>query len=263
MGEDGSYPIAWAGDKEFIFFSDVDGDGQTERVRYFLGSAKSGNETKQCVTYQNGGSCSVSFSDFISGDLVSAEVAVSVEGDFGWSIEKAEVFADGISLGTICDSGCSDCAGAWQGVLVFDVSDAAADGSVDFTIDATRWVNGFCDWEEPNHAMKAKFELTWNENLSSGEDEFKKGIIDPSGDPVEYQSANEQVSILSHYVRNIPPVFRYYDKEGNRILDYPARLKDTRTMEIYLEVDVNQNEDPPPFQLESRAYLRNLSWNYE
>lgn len=34
-GEDGSYPIEIAGDKEFVFYSDTDRDGIVERVRYF------------------------------------------------------------------------------------------------------------------------------------------------------------------------------------------------------------------------------------
>jgi len=36
--DDGSYPLAKAGDNEFIFFSDIDRDGLTEQVRYFLQS---------------------------------------------------------------------------------------------------------------------------------------------------------------------------------------------------------------------------------
>jgi len=35
-GDDGSYPIKEAGDFQFIFFSDIDKDNATERVRYFL-----------------------------------------------------------------------------------------------------------------------------------------------------------------------------------------------------------------------------------
>jgi prepilin-type N-terminal cleavage/methylation domain-containing protein len=35
-GEDGSWPIMEANDNEFIFFSDVTGDGLADRVRYFL-----------------------------------------------------------------------------------------------------------------------------------------------------------------------------------------------------------------------------------
>jgi prepilin-type N-terminal cleavage/methylation domain-containing protein len=35
-GDDGSYAIAQAGDQQFIFYSDIDRDGVTEKVRYFL-----------------------------------------------------------------------------------------------------------------------------------------------------------------------------------------------------------------------------------
>ncbi len=35
-GDNGAYPLEFAGENEIIFFSDVDFDGQTERVRYFL-----------------------------------------------------------------------------------------------------------------------------------------------------------------------------------------------------------------------------------
>jgi type II secretory pathway pseudopilin PulG len=36
--EDGSYPLVQAGDLEFVFYGDINGDGATERVRYFLNS---------------------------------------------------------------------------------------------------------------------------------------------------------------------------------------------------------------------------------
>ena len=45
-GDDGSYPIVLAGDKEFSFFSDIDEDGETEKVRYFLGSVGSGSDSR-------------------------------------------------------------------------------------------------------------------------------------------------------------------------------------------------------------------------
>lgn len=38
--ENGAYPIVTANDQEFIFYADVDQDGQTERVRYFLEGAQ-------------------------------------------------------------------------------------------------------------------------------------------------------------------------------------------------------------------------------
>ena len=114
-GEDDSYPIVIAADKEFIFYSDIDKDGEVERVRYFLGTAGSGEQTKECQTSLGGGSCSVNFPDFLQGTLTSAEVKVSVDGDFGWdNREYAEIYADGQYLGRICQTDCSDCPGSWE-----------------------------------------------------------------------------------------------------------------------------------------------------
>jgi hypothetical protein len=257
-GDDGSYPIVLAQDKEFIFYSDIDKDGQTERVRYFLGSMGSGNQIKECLTYLDGGSCSVSFSDFLTGSLVSASVKVSVEGDFGWSWEHAEIYADGVSLGRICQNGCSDCAATWQGTKTFDVTSQASDGSIQFIADANWQVDNICDWQEPNHAMKAKFEFSWVENISEGGAEFKRGIINPTASPVEYLLDQEKVQVLTSYVRNAHPIFRYFDEEGNELTDLPARLKNTKVMEVFLVLNVDPNRVPDDFELKSAVQLRNL-----
>jgi len=261
-GEDGSYPIEKAGDNEFIFYSDIDRDGEAERVRYFVGSTDSKSQTKECVTYFKGGVCSVSFSDFLTGVLKSAEVKVSVEGDFGWSREYAEIFADGQSLGNICKTGCWDCAGSWQGTVTFDVSEQAADGVIDFTADASTPVDPFCDWVEQNHSMKVKFELSWTEEIPGAENELRKGVIEPTSPPVEYPSRQEKISILSSYVRNISPIFEYYDASGNKIESYPARLSDTKLMRVFLKINVDPNRAPQDFELESYVQPRNLKEEY-
>jgi type II secretory pathway pseudopilin PulG len=253
-GDDGSFPIEKADDKEFIFYSDIDEDGQTERVRYFLGTVNSGTQTKDCVTFLDGGSCSVSFSNFLSGTLEEAEVKVSVEGDFGRNNEYAEIYADGNYLGNVCQTGCTDCAGTWEGTKTFDVTSQAQDNIAD----ASARVNDICDWEEPNHAMKAKFEFSFTETLSGAEHEFKKGVIEPTGSPVEYPLDQEKITILSSYVRNTPPIFRYFDKNGNEITDLPARLVDTKLIEVYLVVNVDPNRPPQDFELKSSIQLRNL-----
>jgi len=263
MGEDGSYPISYAGDKEFIFFSDIDKDDEVERVRYYLGGSGSGSRQEQCVTYSDGGSCSVSFTDFLSGELSSAQLTVSVEGDFGWGIEYADIYVDGNRVGRACQTECSDCAGIWQGHSTFEVTEWAEDGVLQLTADANGFVNDFCDWEETNHAMKARFELVWSEEVSGDEGEFRKGVTQPTGTPVEYHTSGEEVEILSYYVRNTPPIFEYFDAEGNKLEDYPVRLKDTRIMKVFLRVDVDPDRDPQAFDLESRACLRNLRWEYE
>lgn len=257
-GDNGSYPIEKAGDKEFIFYSDIDGDGETERVRYFLGTAGSGNQNDDCVTFLDGGSCSVSFSDFLSGTLEGAKVKVSVEGDFGRNNEYAQVYADGIYLGDICQSGCSDCASTWEGTKTFDVTEQAQDNSIQFVVDASPRVNNICDWEDPNHSMKAKFEFTFTETLSGAEHELKKGVIEPTGSPIKYPLDQEKITILTSYVRNTPPIFEYFDQNGNKIEPLPARLADTKLMKILLVVNVDPDRPPQDFELESWVQVRNL-----
>jgi len=253
-GDNGSYPIESAGDKEFVFYSDIDKDSDTERVRYFLGGTNSGSETKECQTSVAGGSCSVTFSNFLTGTLVSAQVKISVEGDFGWANhEYAELFADSIKLSNICMSGCSDCPGAWQGTLTFDVTGSASDNAIVFMADASNEVGPGCP-----HAMKARFEFNWVEDLSTLSNQFKRGVTDPSNPPITYPSANEKVEILSSYVRNTPPIFQYYDANGNQILDYPAHLNEVKLMRLYLIINVDPGRPPDDFHLESFVQLRNL-----
>ena len=257
-GDDGSYPIEKTGDKEFVFYSDIDKDGDVERVRYFLGTVGFGEQTQECWTSQAGGECSVTFSNFLQGILQSAQVKVSVEGDFGWNQEYAEIYADGEHLERVCQTGCDDCADVWQGITIFDVTSQAADDFIQFTADSNWRVDASCDWVNPNHSMKVKFELSWEEEITENAHQFKKGVVNPTSPPIEYPLDQEQVSVLSSYVRNAPPIFAYFDADGNGITEYPARLVDTKLMKIFLVINVNPNRSPNDFELESYVQLRNL-----
>ncbi len=255
-GEDGSYPLVLAGDKEFIFFSDIDNNGKTERVRYFLGTTNSGSQTQECQTSVKGGSCSINFSSFLKGTLTSAQVKISVDGDFGQTKEYADIFADDNYLSQICKTGCSDCPGTWQGTQTFDVKNFASDNNVSFLADANSDVDPQCP-----HSMKAKFDFSFTEELGALAHEFKKGVIEPvtgPGGKIEYPLDQEKITILSFYVRNTPPIFEYYDKDGNKIEPLPARLVDTKLMKVFLVVNVNPNKPPQDFHLESFVQLRNL-----
>lgn len=257
-GEGGSYPIVLAGDKEFIFFSDIDNDGKTERVRYFLGNLNSGSQTQECTTSLTGGSCSVTFSNFFQGTLKSATVKVAVEGDLGASNEYVEIFADSQKFGDLCKTGCTDCAGTWQGTSTFDVTSLASDNSIQFLADASSKVDPSCP-----HSMKARFEFSFIAEFAGAEHELKKGIIEPTGSPVQYPLEQEKITILSSYVRNSPPIFTYYNGDWpedtiNNPLPTPARLQETKLMQVYLVINVNPNRPPQDFELESFVQLRNL-----
>ncbi len=256
QGENGAFPIEKAGDKEFIFYSDIDNDGKTERVRYFLGQIISETFVQKCVTFTAGGSCSVNFSNFLKGTLKSAQLKVSVEGDLGASNEYVEIFADGTKLGDVCRTDCSDCAGTWQGTTIFDVFSQASDGSITFLADATSRVDSNCNWEESNYKMKANFEFSITQEIQGTE--FKKGVVKSVGIPPSYPLSQEEVSVITFYVRNAPPIFEYFDQNGNKITEYPARLKDAKLMKVYLVINVDPNRPPDDFELESYIQLRNL-----
>jgi len=97
--------------------------------------------------------------------------------------------------------------------------------------------------------------------------DFKKGVVEPSGDPPQYILADENVSILSSYVRNTSqPIFTYYNGDWptdtiNNPLPTLARLTETKLMHVYLKVNIDPNRPPDDFELESDAQIRNLKTN--
>lgn len=110
--------------------------------------------------------------------------------------------------------------------------------------------------------MKVSFELSWQEEIADAGSQFKKGIINPQGSPAEYLLEEERISILSSFVRNSPPIFEYFDAQGNMIEEYPARLTDTKVMRVFLIIDVDPERSPNPFELESSVHLRNLKQDF-
>jgi type II secretory pathway pseudopilin PulG len=258
-GDNGAYPIERADDKQFIFYSDIDKDGKTERVRYFIGTVTSGVQTKECTTAARGGSCSVTFSNFLTGEPESAIATVSVEGDLEAADEYVGISADGSTLITdLCRVSCLHCSGIWEGTTTFDVTGLTDDNSIQFTAQGTNRVHRECPVGFPNHSMRARVELSWVEEVIGLGNELKKGVIEPVGNPATYPADQEEISIITSYVRNDPPIFKYFDKDGNEITSAPFRLTDTRLMKIYLVVNVDPNRPPNEFELESYVQLRNL-----
>jgi len=267
IGDDGAYIIEKAEDYEFVFYSDIDKDEEVERVRYFIKPAGggSGSETDQCVSFSSGGSCSVSFSDFLSGELESAQVKVSVEGDLNSNRETVDIYADGVKLGTLCTgSDCGQCVGFFQDLTTFDVTSQASDNSIQFTADASSRVGAFCDWQEENHSIKAKFEFSWQEEPGvEMKAVFKKGVTNPTGWPIRYLPENEEIFIISENIMNEyrgEKVFSYYDGENNLLLP-EDRMEKTTRMHLRLMVNVDPNRPPDDFILESDTQIRNLKTN--
>lgn len=87
---------------------------------------------------------------------------------------------------------------------------------------------------------------------------FKKGIIEPTvTDGIADYSGEEEISILSQYVRNAPSVFRYFDANGEELFN-PDRRKNVKLMEVSLVINIDPNRAPNDFELKSDVYIRNL-----
>ncbi len=261
-GDNGAYPIEMGMDKQIVFYSDIDGDGRAERVRYFLATVNSGSQTLQCSTNTQGGSCGVTFFDFLTetGLLTSAQVKISVEGDFANMTEHAIAAADGVSLGGICQTSgeCGKCAGFWQGAQTFDITDQARDGLLQLTVDASDDVNYSCSWQGV-HKMRAQFIFSFVEEIPNLDNTLKKGVIYSEGIPPAYPSGQEQISIVSSFVHNNTlPVFTYYDENGNQIIGDAAILRDTKMVKLFMVVNVDLNRSPSDYRMEQYVQIRNL-----
>lgn len=253
-GENGAFPIEYAGDKELVFYSDVDKDGRIERVRYFLGKIEEKTLIQECQSLVKAGSCSVSFSNFFTGKLIEAKLIISVQGDLGASNEYIDVFLDNQSLGSFCKTSCSDCPNSWQGTQTFDVLAFAEDNFLSIFATASDKVDPSC--QPGGFSMKVRFELYLKYETQTSE--LKKGVIKPVGFPPVYPLDQEEVSVITSFVRNAPPIFEYFDESGNKIQEYPARLKNTKLMKVFLVVNVDPNKPPTEYQLESFVQIRNL-----
>ena len=55
--------------------------------------------------------------------------------------------------------------------------------------------------------------------------DFKKGIIEPTGDPLEYVLGNETISTLTGALENVDPIFNYYDRSEERRVGKECRSR--------------------------------------
>jgi prepilin-type N-terminal cleavage/methylation domain-containing protein len=97
--------------------------------------------------------------------------------------------------------------------------------------------------------------------------QFIKGIIEPVGTPATYPSDQEVLKTLSENIRNgATPIFYYYNGNWpadtvNNPLDTPTRLSETKLMNVYLELNTENDQPDKNYILESYVQLRTLKDN--
>lgn len=91
---------------------------------------------------------------------------------------------------------------------------------------------------------------------------LKKGITKPTGNPLTYLPANEQIRELVHnIVTGSPPVFSYFpkDTDGNGApLSTPADPSTIRLLRMSLTADQNPQQLPGPATLNILITIRNF-----
>ncbi|MCX7928607.1 MAG: prepilin-type N-terminal cleavage/methylation domain-containing protein [Patescibacteria group bacterium] len=93
-----------------------------------------------------------------------------------------------------------------------------------------------------------------------------KGVIEPTGFPVNYPRQNEKIKVVAENVRNgTTPIFYYYNENWpqdttNNPLNTPTRLSDTKLMRLYLEINPKENNNRN-YILETYIQIRSLKEN--
>jgi prepilin-type N-terminal cleavage/methylation domain-containing protein len=94
---------------------------------------------------------------------------------------------------------------------------------------------------------------------------LRKGITEPSGNPVVYNTATERVSDVVHNVTvSASSIFEYYDAsyggEGAPLAQ-PVNVLNVRLIKITLTVDRDARRAPAPVTITAQASMRNLKDN--
>lgn len=97
---------------------------------------------------------------------------------------------------------------------------------------------------------------------------FKKGIIEPTGNPYVYDQNNEQIISVVNDVISEQTSFSYFGSSYNGTSDVPAFTfpvspSDVRLIRIDLTIDTNPNRAPGLMTITTQATVRNLKDNYE
>jgi prepilin-type N-terminal cleavage/methylation domain-containing protein len=94
---------------------------------------------------------------------------------------------------------------------------------------------------------------------------FKKGITEPSGEPLDYDTGDEQISwVIQHVENGAQAVFEYFDADYDgttAALAQPVTTGDVRLIKITIVIDQDPNELPEPVELTTQTMIRNLKDN--
>lgn len=97
---------------------------------------------------------------------------------------------------------------------------------------------------------------------------FKKGVIKPTGDPLQYVQNDEDIINVVNDVVEADTNFYYFDSNYNGTasstpLSFPISPALVRLVKVDLTIDTNPNRTPGRMTITTQATIRNLKDNYE
>jgi type II secretory pathway pseudopilin PulG len=93
-----------------------------------------------------------------------------------------------------------------------------------------------------------------------------RGVTEPTGSPLTYQTSGEKVSTLSTAIRNgNTPVFIYYggDYPADQTQLLTANVTEVTYIQMHLIIDTDTNKEPGPVDIVSQVQMRNLKDNLD
>lgn len=94
---------------------------------------------------------------------------------------------------------------------------------------------------------------------------LRRGIVEPTGSPLTYNTGNEVSTTLVQYLSNgSTPYFSYYDSSytgSSAALSSPINLTAVRLVKIQLIIDKNAASAPVPITMTTQISLRNIKDN--
>jgi len=94
---------------------------------------------------------------------------------------------------------------------------------------------------------------------------FKKGYIEPTGEPLEYDLENEKIINIVYGVLETE-IFTYFDSSydgtaSSTALVQPVAPIDIRLVKVKLVIDTNPQKPPPAIEITTQVSIRNLKDN--
>lgn len=130
-------------------------------------------------------------------------------------------------------------------------------GSYPISLASTTAVTFFANVDNDSYKEQIRYFLQGNE--------LKMGVIKPSGSPLSYNPANEQIITLVHDINNGPsPIFEYFDSNytgTSTPLSQPVQITKIRLVHVTIKIEKDPNKSLGPLIVESQVFLRNLKDN--